>query len=490
MTSTIKISQLPPVTGALSSTDVVAAVQSGTTVKATVASFGYQPSGTGAVATTIQAKLRQTVSVKDFGAVGDGTTDDTVAVQAAIDAALASNVGLVVSGKCLITSSLIINRLVDTSKANFDIIGAGYKSGFYCTTAIKLFDSTLAFSTDPISERIAFKDIHFECSNNSLGAYVASNKFLRMNFISCFFEGIKCVTSTIYLQSWYFNNCVVHKHDYGFFFNTVGCYDISFIGNLVEGPGGNVNAGFFKTLGGAGCNGVRFLGNCVQNLGQSVAQIDGANGVTISGNYFELNGRAINPQIHLFTGSLPAQGLVISGNLFSSDNSLTAPCIYWGVTTSATSHDNYCVGVLHNADDTDAASRANIYNWGDYATVTLWTSKWANNIANTIVTPIKTITLGSGGAFAIAANQYSFFTLITGGSPGNSCNFPTGGTVGQRISIQIINSSGGAITSWTFTGNYKYAAWASLAVGYVRTIDFVFDGTYWREVACSPDIPA
>ena len=40
----------------------------------------YTPAGTGAVTTTVQAKLRQTVSVKDFGAVGDGTTDDTAAI--------------------------------------------------------------------------------------------------------------------------------------------------------------------------------------------------------------------------------------------------------------------------------------------------------------------------------------------------------------------------------------------------------------------------
>jgi hypothetical protein len=82
--TTIKISALPPAVGALSSTDVFPAVQGGTTVKATSGLLGYQPAGAAAVATTIQAKLRQTVSVKDFGAVGDGITSDDAAWAAAI----------------------------------------------------------------------------------------------------------------------------------------------------------------------------------------------------------------------------------------------------------------------------------------------------------------------------------------------------------------------------------------------------------------------
>jgi len=67
----------------------------------------YDPPFTGSVATNVEAKLAQTVSVKDFGAVGDGTTDDTAAIQAAINSQPSTG-GCVYFpiGKYLITSAI------------------------------------------------------------------------------------------------------------------------------------------------------------------------------------------------------------------------------------------------------------------------------------------------------------------------------------------------------------------------------------------------
>jgi hypothetical protein len=99
----------------------------------------YTPSGTGAVARSAASKFGDTVSVKDFGAVGDGTTDDTVAINAAL--AAHASVYLPV-GTYRTTAPITLN-------ANNILFGAGITSVIKNTTA-----SSVIRSVTPTGARI------------------------------------------------------------------------------------------------------------------------------------------------------------------------------------------------------------------------------------------------------------------------------------------------------------------------------------------------
>ena len=90
----------------------------------------YTPAGTGAVATTVQSKLRESVSVKDFGAVGDGVTDDYSAIQIAINWVAANKGGDLYfpAGDYIVGSGLILKEgvnLVGAGTAHYELYNFG-----------------------------------------------------------------------------------------------------------------------------------------------------------------------------------------------------------------------------------------------------------------------------------------------------------------------------------------------------------------------------
>ena len=71
----------------------------------------YDPPFTASVATNVEAKLAQTVSVIDFGAVGDGTANDSAAITAAVTAAAGRNL-FFPEGTYRVSSNITIPELV------------------------------------------------------------------------------------------------------------------------------------------------------------------------------------------------------------------------------------------------------------------------------------------------------------------------------------------------------------------------------------------
>jgi hypothetical protein len=80
----VKISNLPAATSPVASTDVLPVVQGSITKKAAINQLGFLQAGTSATTRTIQAKLRDTVSVLDFGADSTGAADSSAAFAAAV----------------------------------------------------------------------------------------------------------------------------------------------------------------------------------------------------------------------------------------------------------------------------------------------------------------------------------------------------------------------------------------------------------------------
>ena len=75
------------------------------TLSAGAAVVGWIHAGTGAVQRTVSDKLRDVVDAKDYGAAYDGTTNDSAAVQAAIDANKGKRIEI--SGNCYVSGILL-----------------------------------------------------------------------------------------------------------------------------------------------------------------------------------------------------------------------------------------------------------------------------------------------------------------------------------------------------------------------------------------------
>ena len=367
--STLTFSEAPPLYSAIEIVSNQTAIVGGTDA----GSVTYNEGGTGAVTRTVKAKLQETVSVKDFGAVGDGVTDDTVSIQAAIDYCVANQKDLIVPDLCYVAASLNIDRLVDSVAAdNYFTITSLSGGGFIVNTAIPIFSTNLVNASDPnlpVSQMVRFDSLKFEAASSATTAYVLDeNKFLRVVFESCNFLKIKCLNapSSKLTQTITFQNCQARRWSGTFFKSDEATFDLKVIGGLWEAGGDGFDIDFPV--------GTAFIGANIEGMASFAIKYTGGYALTVQGCYFEQNGdtdpNGCSIDGSAGTGIAGSEVVSIIGNYFSGDADTPAkPQVKWGDDATAISTGNLCSTTLH---EFGTNSRVNIV--ADYARTALSTN--------------------------------------------------------------------------------------------------------------------
>lgn len=142
----------------------------------------YTPPFTSSVPTNVEAKLAQYVSVKDFGAVGNGIADDTTAFQNFLNAA-AGKTGFVNPGTYLISSTLRI-------KSN---------------TILSMYDATLQASNSLTTTSVILLNDKFDGTDTNIeihgGSFIGNTDTSRQNALLAFLRVDKLKIKDVYLST-------------------------------------------------------------------------------------------------------------------------------------------------------------------------------------------------------------------------------------------------------------------------------------------------
>lgn len=443
------------------------------------------------------------INVKWFGAVGDNTTDDTAALQAAIDYTKTPVDGepglLFPAGQYLVTTlnlvglkntkfyaggSVFINGSGTGNDELINIDGATVNSttnlefigtfGFQANTGTYLYGFNI---NDLINSRL-----RFTCS----GSFSVATVNIDFSWDNTF-EWLNLSNTDASAMVWKEDSASVNNNRHNLRFSGTAS-NSGQIGLRCKGQACSYN-GDLSTIGtGLSLSGAR--GNkftlYIENVGAPVDIEGGINrGNSFLGGFIEVLGSSSGIEL---TGSGTTQGTLIAGVRFKGFSG--------AVSRVAVSMGAQAYGLVMLANDFEDIDTSVSGTWRGAS----------GGFASSVFSAFRSNTSGAlemaGGigeqytsltftAFNPDVSLYNFArTNVTAATAFTIANPTNPVQIGQRIEFLIKNGSGGVMGVITWGAQYKMSAWTNPANGFSRSIAFRWDGGQWLEVSkTESDIP-
>jgi len=451
--------------------------------------LGFLQAGIGAVGRSIQSKLRDSVSARDFGCIGNGIADDTAALTLVKAAAMAGAhihfpKGVYHTSQPLnFTSAVTITadpgtRIKLTAAASYvmqvDLTNGGAAWGYGVSLQNLILDG---------------------------GGFCADGLILK-GVISSTFTNIRATNVTgaglhlAWAQLCSFTDYTCSKNVEAFTTTPVN-------GVLIDGPSSSANTftnPSIEHVTGAGIKALSAINTVFINGTSEGCAIGIEFGAAVSIGQTSLGNTVIGMDLEVnSTADIVLRATATSNTFIGLSSGYASPAVQ--VLGSA---NNSFYGGITSGFNFDAASRDNTVDsvkmLGPGATITnagtrnVWRS--AYNISTATVIPdsggrVRTNNvLGAGSTVAINAAVTDYCVASATGAT-LTIGTPTNPSDNQILDVTVHNISGAA-SAVTWSSAFKLAGWSNPATGFNRTARFRYDSNYafWYALSVSAtDIP-
>ena len=305
------------------------------------ATYNYTPSGTGAVQTTVSAKLHESVSVLDFGAdnsdAAQNVTDIQNAATAVGNTGYGQNVLSVPSGHYLLTASPATSAILLLSDTNVNGTGGEFDSvmqNHYFLAAVNASNVSIN---------------NLKCTAQSTSGENDAMAAFIITATSGSFENFSFINNWLYGTSW----GIIVSAETG----TGALAGIRFIGNNVDSNSTNRNCDGLHSAGNV--TNTVMVGNTIRNRGDAALAISGGTGGGYPTNGFAIVGNSTTDCEIGADCSGASYGVVVGNSLRNTyDSPASNPCLRIITNVSALSQDvlavgNYAVGVHTSSGEVD-----------------------------------------------------------------------------------------------------------------------------------------